>query len=187
MKRFDSFLDLVRTRYSTRRFQDQPVAREIILSCIEAARLAPSAENVQPWRFLVLDDPELLSRVAKAAFSGIYRPSRFAARAPVLIVLLAKLDILANRIGAGIQGTQYYLLDLGIAGEHLVLRATELGLGACWIGWFNAKGLRRCLDIPDKYRIVALLALGYPEDKPTRPRPKLPIEKIAWFNSFQGE
>ncbi|MCK4556799.1 MAG: nitroreductase family protein, partial [Candidatus Aminicenantes bacterium] len=133
------FRELVRSRRSIRRYLDKPVEREKILTCIEAARLAPSADNVQPWRFLIIDDPELKAQYAKKVFSGIYSISNFAKKAPVLILILARLDIIANRIGKQIQNIQFYLLDIGIAGEHVVLQAQELGLRTCWIGWFNIR------------------------------------------------
>ena len=91
------FQELVRGRRSIRRYLDKPVDREVILTCIEAARLAPSADNVQPWRFLVIDDPELKAQYAKEVFSGIYSISRFAEKASVLILILARLDIIAER------------------------------------------------------------------------------------------
>ena len=105
-----SFLQLVRSRRSIRRYLDKPVEREKILTCIEAARLAPSADNVQPWRFLILDEPELRTRFAKEVFSGIYSISKFAVKAPVLILILARLDIIANRIGKQIQNISYYYI-----------------------------------------------------------------------------
>jgi len=141
------FQELVKSRRSIRRYLDKPVEREKVLTCIEAARLAPSADNVQPWRFLIIDDPELKTQYAKEIFSGIYSISKFAEKAPVLIVILARLDIIANRIGKQIQNIQYYLLDIGIAGEHIVLQAQELGLGTCWIGWFNIRKARKFLKI----------------------------------------
>ncbi|MDZ7414404.1 MAG: nitroreductase family protein, partial [candidate division KSB1 bacterium] len=97
----------MRTRRSIRKFVDRPVEREKILACIEAARWAPSAEHVQPWRFIVVDDAELKDRLARTAFSGIYSATRWAARAPVLIALLARPDLIANRLGARLQGTHY--------------------------------------------------------------------------------
>ncbi|MEW5901511.1 MAG: nitroreductase family protein [Acidobacteriota bacterium] len=172
----------MRKRRSVRRYLDRPVEREKILVCLEAARLAPSAENVQPWRFLVLDDPAVKEKFSAAAFSGIYSFSRFAARAPVLIVILARLDILANRIGKQIQDVSFYLLDIGIAGEHLVLQAEELGLGTCWIGWFNARKTRKYFGIPRKYKIVSLMALGYSEQRPPREKNRKSLSEIAWFN-----
>jgi nitroreductase len=179
------FQELVRSRRSIRRYLDEPVERKKILTCIEAARLAPSADNVQPWRFLVIDDPKLKAQYAKKVFSGIYSISGFAEKAPVLILILARLDIIANRIGKQIQNIQFYLLDIGIAGEHIVLQAQELGLGTCWIGWFNIRKARKFLRIPRKYKIVSMLAMGYSEKRPSREKKRKKIEEIAWFNTIK--
>jgi nitroreductase len=176
------FQELVRSRRSVRRFLDRPVEREKVLTCLEAARLAPSAENVQPWRFLVIDDLEVKERFAGAAFSGIYSFSRFAARAPVIIVILARPDLLANRIGKQIQDVSFYLIDVGIAGEHLALQAQELGLGTCWVGWFNARRTRNFFRLPRPYKVVCLMTLGYPEPRPYREMKRKPLAEIAWFN-----
>lgn len=179
--------EIIKRRRSIRRYTDQPVEREKILACLEAARLAPSAENAQPWRFVVIDDPELKNRVAATAFSGIYSACKFAARAPVLVLLLARQDFLANRLGRAIQGTQFYLLDLGIAGEHFVLKAEELGLSTCWIGWFNLRGIRKLLKIPRKYRPVAIISLGYAASRPPgEDHVRKKLEEIAWFNRVEG-
>jgi nitroreductase len=176
--------EIIQSRRSIRRYSPQPVEREKILACLEAARLAPSAENVQPWRFLVIDEPELKNQVAKEAFSGVYSTSRFAAGAPVLVLMLAKLDLLANSLGRFVQGTQFYLLDLGIAGEHFVLKAEEQGLGTCWIGWFNLRAVRKLLAIPKKYRLVAMLSVGYPASRPVKPRSRKELQEVAWFNQL---
>jgi len=176
------FQELVSSRRSVRRYLDKPVEREKILACLEAARLAPSAENVQPWRFLIIDDPEVKAKFASEAFSGIYSFSKFAAKAPVLIAILARLDLIAHRLGKQIQDISFYLIDIGIAGEHIALQAEELGLGTCWIGWFNIKKTRRFFKIPRKYKIVSLMALGYCEKKPPREKKRKSLEEIAWFN-----
>lgn len=178
------FQKLIQKRRSIRRFLEKPVDREKILTCIEAARLAPSADNVQPWRFLVIDDPEIKNKLAKEVFSGIYFISKFASKAPVLILILARLDIIANRIGKQIQNISYYLIDIGISGEHFVLQAEELGLGTCWIGWFNPRKARKILKIPRKYKIVSLMALGRYEKRPKKERKRKALEKIAWFNKL---
>jgi len=180
-----SFSELVQFRRSTRRYQNKPIDREKILQCIEAARVAPSAENVQPWRFIILDDPAIIKEFSTHAFSGIYSPTRFAVKAPVIIVILAKLDILANRIGKQIQGIHFYLLDIGIAGEHLVLQAQELGIGTCWIGWFNIRGVRKFLKIPRNHKIVSLISMGYPDNYQPKPKKRFQLEEIAWFNGFK--
>ena len=180
-----TFKQLVKNRRSIRRYLAKPVERERILTCIEAARLAPSADNVQPWRFLIIDDPELKAKFAQEVFSGIYFISKFAAKAPVLIMILARLDIIANRIGKQIQNIHFYLIDIGIAGEHLVLQAEELGLGTCWIGWFNVRKARKLLKVPRKYKIVSLMAMGYYEKRPSREKKRRRLEEIAWFNKIE--
>jgi nitroreductase len=134
----------------------------------------------------VLDELPTKDRFCAQVFSGIYRPSRFAQRAPVLVVLVAKVDVLAHRIGGRLQAIPYYLMDVGIAGEHFVLQATELGIGTCWIGWFDTHAARKALDLPSNYKVVALIAMGYPtEAHPARDRERKPIEKLLFFNTFR--
>jgi nitroreductase len=179
------FLKLAKSRKSIRKFSEQKVERESIITCIEAARVAPSAENVQPWRFIVLDERESILEFGTEAFSGIYRYSKWAMKAPVIICVAAKLDVLANRIGKEIQGTAFYLIDIGIAGEHLVLQAQELGLGTCWIGWFNAKKSAKILNLPKQWRLVSLVALGYPKKSYFKNRERKSLEEIVYFNNFK--
>jgi len=179
-----SVKEIIAQRRSIRRYLDKPVEREKILTCLEAARMAPSADNVQPWRFLVIDDPELKDKFSRKVFSGIYSVTKFAAKAPVLILILARLDIIANRIGKQIQGVNFFLIDTGIAGEHIVLQAEELGLGTCWIGWFNLRKARKVLQIPKKYKIVSLLSMGYYDKRPQKEKKRKSLEDIAWFNKI---
>ncbi len=176
--------EIILKRRSVRKFLDRAVEREKVEACLEAARLAPSADNVQPWRFIVVDDPQVRERLGEAAFSGVYRLCRFVARAPIVIVILAHPDVVANKLGKFIQGTQYYLLDIGIAGEHLVLAATEMGLGTCWIGWFSKKGVRKLFGIPRKYDVVAMIALGYPDPTQLGPKKKKTLREIVRYNEF---
>jgi len=175
---------LLNARRSLRRYAGRPVDRATILDCLEAARIAPSSENIQPWRFIIIDDPELLEKVATEASSGVYLPTKFIRKAPVIIAVLAETDILVNRIGAFLQGTQFYLLDLGIACQQLVLRAEDLGLGSCYVGWFNVGRTRAALGLRKKEKIVCLIALGYPD--PATPRPaghkRKPLAELVRFN-----
>ncbi len=179
------FQQLVQGRKSIRRYLDKSVEREKILLCLEAARLAPSAENAQPWRFLVIDNPDIRANFAEEVFSGIYSVSKFAAKAPVLILILAKLGFIVHRLGKQIQNINFHLLDTGIAGEHMVLQAEELGLGTCWIGWFNTRKARKFFKIPHKYKVISLLAMGYYEKKPSRERKRKMLEEIVWFNRIE--
>lgn len=178
------FQKIVEGRRSIRRYIDRPVEREKILRCLEAARLAPSADNSQPWRFLIIDDADLKRRFCDEVFSGIYSVSKFAKKAPVLIVILARLHIIAHRVGKQIQNIHFHLLDIGIAGEHIVLQAEELGLGTCWIGWFNARKARKILNIPREYKIVSLLSLGYYARKPSKLKKRKRLDEIVWFNEM---
>jgi nitroreductase len=180
------FQTIIRQRRSIRRYLPTPVEKEKLLACLEAARIAPSAHNAQSWRFLVIDDPEIKARFAERVFSGIYKMTQFAAQAPVLVLVLAALDVMANRLGRQVQGVSFYLLDLGIAGEHFVLQAEELGLSTCWIGWFNIRKARKFFKIPRKYKIVALLSLGYATSRPSRDGVRKPIEEIVRYNAFRG-
>ena len=181
----NSIFNIIKSRRSIRKFQKKAVSRDLLTQCVEAARLAPSAENVEPWRFLIIDDPAIKANLCKHAFSGVYSVTRWAAKAPVLVVVLAELDILANRIGKQITGINYYLIDIGIAGEHFVLQAQELGIGTCWIGWFSDKGVKKALNIPKKYRPVSLLAVGYPDTIKLSDKKRRSIDDICWFNTVK--
>ncbi|MCD6117860.1 nitroreductase family protein [bacterium] len=177
-------ISAVKKRRSIRAYSDKKVEREKILCCIEAARLAPSAENIQPWRFLVLDDPEVKDDFLKQVTGGIYKHTKWAFSAPVIIIIIAETNILAHTIGGKLQRIPFHVLDLGIAGEHISLQAAELGLGTCWIGWFNRKKAQRELKLPGKFNVYSLMALGYPDtQKRSADRKFLPLEDIVAFNS----
>jgi nitroreductase len=181
-------LPVILERRSVRRFNPGPVEREKIQACVEAARLAPSAENAQPCRFVILDDPEKKRSFGEAAFSGIYRPTRWALKAPVLVAILVRRSPVAGWMGPMIQGTPYFWIDVGIAGEHIVLQAQSLGLGTCWIGWFNGRKAGKALAVPASLRVGQLIAMGYPEeDLKTGPRKRLDqTDIVRWNEGFQA-
>lgn len=158
-------LPIFRTRRSTRAYDpDRPVDRATIERCLEAARLAPSACNSQPWSFIVVDTPELKNRLAEAAFGGAYRMNRFAGEAPVLVVIVTERSRFAARLGGQWRGVQYNLIDIGIAGEHLVLQAEAEGLGTCWLGWFDERAVRKVLGLPRSTHVDILISLGYSKE-----------------------
>ena len=180
-----ALLDLIKHRKSVREFLDIPVGRDKIMMCLEAARLAPSECNSQPWRFIVVDDRELKDRLCAAAFSGIYRINSFCKMAPVIVVVVSEKSKFLARIGGMFRGTKYYLIDIGIACEHFVLEAEDLGLGTCWIGWFNEGGVKSVLNIPQDKKIDILIALGYYDREKLGPEhSREPMDKIASFNSY---
>jgi nitroreductase len=182
-----AFQKILRNRRSIRRFLPTLVEPEKLRACLEAARLAPSAHNSQPWRFVVVDDPELKDRLAAAAFSGIYSGSKFAAQAPLIIILLAKRGLVAHHLGGRLQNVPYHLVDMGIAGEHIVLQAEELGLATCWMGWFSYRRVRKVLKIPRKFKVVAMIPIGYAEKRPKREPPKKTFEEVVTFNGIDRE
>lgn len=180
-----AFLDLVKHRKSVRDFIDKPVEKEKIMMCLEAARLAPSASNSQPWKFIVVDDKKMRKRLCDSAFNGIYSINSFCKTAPVIIVVVSEKSKFLTRIGGIFRGTQYYQIDIGIACEHLVLEAEDLGLGTCWIGWFNEKAVKSVLDVPRDKKLDILIALGYYKREELGPaHDREPMDKIASFNSY---
>jgi nitroreductase len=178
-----TILETIQKRYSVRGFKDAPVDRELILSISEAARLAPSACNAQPSRFIAVTEKALLKEIVHNGLGGVV-PNKWAISAPVIIVGCAKLNLLTHRVAEAAKGIHYHQIDLGISMEHMVLRATELGLGTCWIGWFKAKHIKKILQIPRDWKIISLLALGYPKEPNTSPTSRLDLEKILFFNKF---
>jgi len=176
------FLDLVKQRRSIRKYAVRPVPRETVDRCIEAARLAPSACNSQPWSFIVADDAALIRAIADKAFSGVYAINNFAKDAPVLIVVLTERSGYIARLGGYFRGVQYSLIDIGISIEHLVLQAREEGLGTCWLGWFDEAAVKRVLNVPKEKKIDVIISMGYPEQQPLKDKPRKSLEEIRRFN-----
>jgi len=106
--------------------------------------------------------------------------------APVLIVGCSKLDVVANKIGSAVTGIEYYQIDLGIAMEHMVLKATELGLGTCWIGWFREDRIKEILEIPEKIKVLALLTVGYPKGGDAAKSRRKPLGELVFHNRWKG-
>jgi len=180
-----ALLDLIKHRKSIRDFLDRPVEREKIMMCLEAAKLAPSACNSQPWRFIVVDDRQLKNKLCNAAFNGIYSMNSFCKMAPVIVVVISEKGKFSARIGGMFRGTKYYLIDIGIAIEHFVLQAEDLDLGTCWIGWFNERAVKSILNIPQRKKIDIVIALGYYDrEKARQEHSREPIDEIASFNSY---
>lgn len=175
-----NLLELINKRQSYREYSDTPIERDLIIKCIEAARLAPSACNSQPWKFVIVDNHDLLKDISAAASSiGM---NKFASQAPVIIaVVLEKMNFTA-KIGSVIKDKEYSLLDIGIAVEHFCLQATELGLGTCILGWFNEKKVKELLDIKNK-RVPLLITLGY-SNATIRKKSRKDLDKICSWNKY---
>jgi len=156
------------------------------MKCLEAARLAPSACNSQPWHFIVIDDTELKKRICDKIFSGIYAMNKFAKEAPVLIAVVSEKGRFLSGLGGQVRDTRYFLVDLGIACEHLVLQAQELGIGSCWMGWFDEKALKKEIRIPVNKKIDIVISLGYPAEDKFVLKNRKTLGKISSFNCYQS-
>lgn len=180
-----TFNELINQRQSVRKYQEKPVEHEKIEKIIEAVHVAPSACNSQPWKLIIVDDPELKNEVARATFSKTISFNKFAIQAPVVAVLVIEKAKLIAQIGGSIKNMEYPNIDIGIAAEHFCLQATELGLGTCMLGWFDEKKIQQLLHIPKKRKIGLVITLGYPpEDYKQRLKIRKPLEQICGFNSY---
>lgn len=179
-----NFLELAQKRQSDRGYCDRPVARELIERCLEAARLAPSACNSQPWFFVVVDEPQLRAAVAEKLQDAVM--NRFAPSAPVLVAVVAEPPALLPRLGGVIKNKPFYLMDIGMAVEHFCLQAADEGLGSCILGWFDEPGVKRLLGIPKGKRVPLVITLGYPAVPATRPKVRRGIEAVRAYNGYPG-
>jgi nitroreductase len=177
-------MDAVAGRTSCRAYAGTAVQDADVRHILEAARLAPSACNKQPWRFAVVRDPVVRRRVVEQSFlPGI--KMNWALDAPVLVVIGMETSFLTHTLGAAMSGVKYPWVDIGIAGEHMVLAAAELGLGTCWIGWIRPGALRRTVGWPRSVKPAAVISVGYPLEGTSGPLPssrRKPLEDLVrWF------
>jgi nitroreductase len=149
-----SVWDTIETRRSVRNFSNEPVEEDVLKRCLEAARMAPSWANDQCWHFIVVNGMQAVDDLAIV-------PAHIK-NAPALIVACGDPE----KSGKW-EGKDYYLVDVAIAVEHLILEAWELGLGSCWVGALKEEGVRKIFGIPHNIRVVAIIPLGYPANKDT--------------------
>ena len=174
--KFLDVFEIIRNRRSVRSYAPKSVPEEVLFKVMDAARLAPSAGNIQPWHFIIVKDEDKRARIAKGGRYG-----RFLAETPAVIVAC----------GDKKASPDWYAVDTAIALEHMVLAATALGLGTCWVGSFDQEDIREMLKLPEKFEIVALMALGYPRRKIDIlakilhvVRPKKKLEKIVSLETY---
>lgn len=179
------FFTLINKRESVRGYLEKQVEREKIIKIIEAARVAPSACNAQPWKFVVVDDKEIIKEVAKNLYEPMIGLNKFALTAPVFIIVVGEKRNLTSKMGELIKKKDYTSIDIGIASEHICLAATELGLGTCMMGWFKEKGIKKLLSINTNKEIHLVISLGYYEDRGPRNKIRKPIDDILSFNEYK--
>ena len=173
-------IDLISSRQSDRSYSDKVVEKEKIERIVDAGRLAPSACNAQPWKFVVVTDPELLKEVSKAASEQVLKMNLFVSQAPVIIVVIREKPNISSNIGGKSMKKDYSLIDIGIASENICLQARAEGLGSCMIGWFDEDRVRELLGIPSSKRVELLITLGYSISEQRTKKRKSPSEVISY-------
>lgn len=167
-------LSAIRYRRSVRRYAARPVEEEKLMMVLEAARLSPSARNLQDWKFIVVRDKETIEKLADAC-----NGQRFIAQAPVFIAACG-----TNPEPVMDCGQHRYTVDLSIATAYMLLEAHDLGLGTCWLGAFQEDKVKNLLEIPDNVRVVAVTPLGYPEVMP-RPTSRKNLQEIVCYEKYK--
>jgi nitroreductase len=161
--------DAIKTRRSIRKYKSEPIPEEKLRTILEAGHLAPSAGNRQPWRFIVVQDMERKKALAEVANNQTFL------NAAAIIVATGDPEVSAR----------WYEKDPMIALEHIVLAATALGYGTCWIGAFDEDALKHLLKIPANVKVIALLPIGIPDETPA-PRPRKEFSEIFFREEWQN-
>jgi nitroreductase len=170
--------EAIRTRTSVRGYLPTPVEDEKLKRILDAARLAPSGKNGQPWTFIVIQDVETRTELVEAC-----KGQSFIAEAPVVIAACGLEECAYQKMGGYWNSLP---VDIGISLEHLMLAAAAEGLGTCWIGAFIEEEVRVILEVPKNVKIVALTPVGYPKgERMTRPRKQL--EEIVRYERWDGK
>lgn len=177
------FAELIQARQSVRSYIDKAVEDWKVERLIEAVRLAPSASNSQPWKLIIVNDPEKKDRVAKATYSTLVSFNRFAPQAPLLAVLTIERPKIVTQIGATLKDREFPLIDIGIAASQFCLQATALDLGTCMLGWFDEQAIRDILGIPKKVRIGLVMTVGYSNESP-RKKIRKKKEQMSAYNHY---
>jgi len=164
-----SLLNVILSRRSIRRYENKDISEEVLQQILETGRQAPSAANRQPIHFVIVNDHDTLKFLCDTLFS------RFVKYAPLAIVGCADIKSLLTG--------KWAVVDTTIAMQNMVIAAWALGIGSCWIGACNEEKVKELLKIPDKWKVVALVTLGYPAEQP-KPRKKKSFEEMFSFNSF---
>jgi nitroreductase len=178
----NDFLELVKSRQSDRAYDTTRVVEpEKLERILEAARLAPSACNAQPWKFVVVTDKELSMKVGKAT-SGLGM-NKFAKDAPVHILVVEESANITSLLGGKVKNKHFPLIDLGIAAAHITLAAESEGLGSCILGWFDEKEIKSLTGIPASKRLVLVITIGY-SAKAKRQKMRKEKSKVVTYNKY---
>jgi len=176
-------LELILRRQSDRKYSDTPIEKEKLERIVEAGRLSPSACNGQPWKFIVVNDRELIKSVADAATFKLTGMNSFAGQAAAIVVIVRENPNFSSKLGGAVKSKDYSFYDIGIATENICLQATAEGIGSCILGWFDEKLVKSLLQIPGSKRIALIVTLGYSlsENRAKRRKDK---EAVISYNKY---
>jgi len=180
------FSELTAIRQSVRSYKSDPIPRESLDRCLEAARLAPSANNGQPWEFVVAGDEELKGKLVKAAGFGPLKENPFAAQAPVMVAVIETPGHRPTRWGGFLLGQNFPLMDIGMAVEHFCIQAAAEGLGTCILGMFVTGEVKKALNLPRFHRPRLLITIGRPSDEEVRIKKRKSIGEISRYIEGRG-
>lgn len=169
-----SFVDLAKKRCSVRKFVEKEVTKEILLEVMEAARIAPSAKNMQPWHFIIATDKHLIKKI-----STCYT-REWLQNAPAIIVAIGK----HSNAWVRDDGKRHTDIDLSIAIDHITLQAVDMGLGTCWICWFDVEKCKQLFDLQENEEPIALIPIGYPAQECNKNRHKTARKQLSEIISF---
>ena len=178
-----NFFDVIRTRRSVRSYRPDPIPEDVLERVLEAVRVAPSSSNRQPWRFIIVKDEATKQKIIPACYGQSWM-----AEAPVIIMACGNDKIFdhGNNHG-GYMGNMSMIVDTSIAFTHLILAARVEGLGTCWIGWFSNDQVKKILNVPEEWDVVALTPLGYPgvgDEAFREPGSRKPLNEIFSTDRF---
>ena len=176
-------LELIISRQSDRKYSDRPVEKEKLERILEAGRMAPSACNAQPWKFIVVTDPVLLKELAVAASARLLGMNAFVAQAPMQIIVVREQPNFSLKVGATMKNKDYSLIYIGIATENICIQAKAEGIGSCILGWFDESLVKKLLGIPRSKRVELILTLGYSLSEKREKRRK-PAEETVSYNKY---
>ncbi|RLI47049.1 nitroreductase [Candidatus Bathyarchaeota archaeon] len=160
-----SLLDVIFRRRSIRHYKSKQIPNDVLRNILEAGRLAPSADNAQPWHFVVVTEQKIKEKLSMGRWNRFIR------------------DSAVTIVGCGYADDEWSTIDVTIALENMVIAAEAQGVGSCWIGDFKEEEVKELLNIPDNLKVIALISFGYPAEKPSPPRKKS-LETIVHYNKF---
>jgi len=179
------FIELAKRRESCRAYdEERAVEREKLMRCFEAARLAPSACNSQPWRYVAVTEPDKVKDMVSCVHDGIVPINRFAKQVPAFVAVVEGAVKLSAKISGKVSEQKYAQMDLGLSVANFCLAATEQGLGTCIMGWFKEEKVKALLNIPEGLKVRLIIAVGYPQNSEPREKSRRPIEDTVCFEKY---